>query len=120
MAAPLLLTVPADPAYVVVLRAATAAAASRVGCTLDQIEDLRLAVDELAALGLAGPGPTDALHLSLEAVESGLVLQLRFGGVELPEDGFAWMVLRSLATSVQQLASDGQVTITLRAVGHTG
>jgi serine/threonine-protein kinase RsbW len=112
------LTVPADPAYVVVLRAATAAAASRAGFGLDQIEDLRLAVDELAALALVEPAAAEPLQLSLEVVDSGLLLRLRFGGSALPEDGFAWMVLGSLASSVNQEAGDGHVTVTLRAVGQ--
>ena len=120
MAAPLQLTVPADPAYVVVLRAATAAAANRAGFALDRIEDLRLAVDELAALALAEPTAVETLQLSLELVESGLLLQLRFSGAALPEDGFAWLVLSSLASSVAQESSDGHVTVTLRAVGRDG
>jgi serine/threonine-protein kinase RsbW len=120
MAAPLILTVPADPAYVVVLRAATAAVASRAGFGLDQIEDLRLAVDELAALALAEPSTADDLQLSLDESDAGLVLRLRFGGSALPEDGFGWMVLRSLAASAEQVAEDGHVTVTLHAVGQSG
>ena len=120
MAAPLLLTVPADPAYVVVLRAATAAVASRAGFGLDQIEDLRLAVDELAALALAEPGATADIQLTLDASDAGVLLQLRFSGSALPEDGFGWMVLRSLASSAEQVAEDGHVTVTLRALGQSG
>jgi serine/threonine-protein kinase RsbW len=40
------LTVPADGAYLSVLRTATAGLAARLHFTLDEIEDLRIAVDE--------------------------------------------------------------------------
>src|SRR6478735_3271011 len=44
------LRVPADPAYLAVLRTATAGLAARLDLTLDEIEDLRIAVDEACAL----------------------------------------------------------------------
>src|SRR4051795_2514319 len=44
------LRVPADPAYLAVIRTATAGLAARLDLTLDEIEDLRIAVDEACAL----------------------------------------------------------------------
>jgi serine/threonine-protein kinase RsbW len=52
------LEVPADPAYLAVLRTATAGLAARLDLTIDEIEDLRIAVDEACALVL-GPQPLD-------------------------------------------------------------
>src|SRR5919202_3533665 len=52
------LRVPADPAYLAVLRTATAGLAARLDLTLDEIEDLRIAVDEACALVL-GPQALD-------------------------------------------------------------
>ncbi len=52
------LEVPADPAYLSVLRTATAGLAARLDLTIDEIEDLRIAVDEACALVL-GPQPLD-------------------------------------------------------------
>ncbi len=46
------LSVPADPAYLAVLRTATAGLAARADMTIDEIEDLRIAVDEACALVL--------------------------------------------------------------------
>ena len=120
MAAPLVLTVPADPSYVVVLRAATAAAAGRAGFGLDQVEDLRLAVDELAALALAAPHQPSTLSLTLELVDDQLNLRMEFAGGSLPEDGFAWLVLSSLVSTVQQDAADGRVSVLLTAAGGPG
>ena len=47
------LTVPADGGYLGVLRTATAGLAARLQFALDEIEDLRIAVDEACAMLLA-------------------------------------------------------------------
>ena len=51
---------PAEGAYLSVLRTATAGLAARLDFTLDEIEDLRIAVDEACGmlLGQAAPGAT--------------------------------------------------------------
>jgi serine/threonine-protein kinase RsbW len=51
---------PADPDLVMLARMVSAAAASRAGFGLEQVEDLRLAVNELC-LSLIGPGPADGM-----------------------------------------------------------
>ncbi len=53
-----ILAVPAMTSYLAVLRTATAGLAARLGMTLDEIEDLRIAVDEACAilLPIAAPG----------------------------------------------------------------
>jgi len=55
------LRLPADGAYLAVLRTAAAGLASRLNFTLDDIEDLRIAVDEACAMLL--PKATDAAML---------------------------------------------------------
>ena len=47
------ITVPADGAYLSVLRIAAAGLAARLDFTLDDIEDLRVAVDEACSILLA-------------------------------------------------------------------
>ena len=54
------LTVPALTAYLGVVRTATAGLAARLSFTLDEIEDLRIAVDQACVMLLALPGPTAA------------------------------------------------------------
>ena len=51
------LRLPADSAYLSVLRTATAGLAARLDFTLDEIEDLRIAVDEACAMLLPRPAP---------------------------------------------------------------
>src|ERR1044071_20927 len=49
------LTVPAPIPYLAVVRTATAGLAARLGFTLDEIEDLRIAVDEACSMLLGLP-----------------------------------------------------------------
>ncbi len=57
---------PADSAYLSVLRTATAGLAARLDFTLDEIEDLRIAVDEACGLLLhdAAPGSSLSCHFA--------------------------------------------------------
>ena len=55
------LRLPADGAYLSVLRTATAGLAARLDFTLDEIEDLRIAVDEACALLLPDAEPGSAM-----------------------------------------------------------
>src|SRR6478609_2239393 len=62
------LRLPADSAYLSVLRTATAGLAARLDFTLDEIEDLRIAVDEACAMLLsqAVPGADLECEFSLQ------------------------------------------------------
>jgi serine/threonine-protein kinase RsbW len=55
------LRLPAETAYVSVLRMTTAGIAARLDFTLDDIEDLRIAVGEACALVLDGADPDGSL-----------------------------------------------------------
>jgi serine/threonine-protein kinase RsbW len=96
------LTVPADPIYLAVVRTATAGLATRLQLTLDEIEDLRIAVDEACSLLLAGrahPGRTLQASFTLRP---GTISVLICGpATDLPEGaGFSWSVLKALAGEV--------------------
>jgi serine/threonine-protein kinase RsbW len=53
---------PAESAYLSVLRTTTAGLAARLDFTLDEIEDLRIAVDEACAMLLAQAIPGSSLE----------------------------------------------------------
>jgi len=99
------LRVPADPAYLAVVRTAAAGLGTRLDLTLDEIEDLRIAVDEACSLLLAGQAhPGRCLEAAFEV---GLVgdqsLAVTISGPvgELPrEASFSWSVLRALTGEV--------------------
>lgn len=112
------LRVPADGAYVSVLRTATAGLAARLDFTLDDIEDLRMAVGEASALVLEGARPDADLtaRFWLGAGELALTVAANADDPTPPDpDGFAWMVLTTLASDARAASTDDGLEITLVA-----
>jgi serine/threonine-protein kinase RsbW len=111
------LRLPADGSYLSVLRTATAGLAARLDFTLDEIEDLRIAVDEACALLLAdvpaGVELACRFLLSAEALTVTVSAPSRSG--RLPRrHTFAWTVLTALAGEVDAaISDDGVLSITL-------
>jgi serine/threonine-protein kinase RsbW len=112
------LRLPAASAYLSVLRTATAGLAARLDFTLDEIEDLRIAVDEACAMLLASAVPGADLNVEFELTTDVLrvsVTVLTLDGVEPSRDTFAWTVLAALAGDVASRADgDNRVTIDLQ------
>ncbi|WP_424642145.1 anti-sigma regulatory factor [Embleya sp. AB8] len=103
---------PAEGAYLSVLRTATAGLAARLDFTLDEIEDLRIAVDEACAMlldqAVAGGVLScvfnlvgDALHVTVSAPTT--------DGRTPARDTFAWTVLSALAGEVDATVSQDKV-----------
>ena len=110
------LTVPADGAYLSVLRTATAGLAARLHFTLDEIEDLRIAVDEACAMLLSDAPRSTELTCRFEVSADALSVAVRVPdvGQKLPgADTFAWTVLSALAGDVRADVSGGSATIWL-------
>jgi serine/threonine-protein kinase RsbW len=106
--------IPADVVYVSTLRLTAASLAARCDLTIDDIEDLRLAVDEACALLLP--------HASADAhVEARFLLatgrlevdtSVRTDEPAEPDrSGFAWTVLGALASSVDVRQDAGRLAI---------
>jgi serine/threonine-protein kinase RsbW len=102
------LRVPADPAYLAVVRTATAGLAARLDLTLDEIEDLRVAVDEACVLLLerhAHPG--QSLQTSFCIGPNTLEVVITGPVTTLPDrSGFSWAVLAALVNQVETGAQD--------------
>ncbi|MCH7231713.1 hypothetical protein L0U85_12750 [Glycomyces sp. L485] len=122
----LLLDVPATGDYLSVLPTATAAVATRLGFSLDEIEDLRAAVNAAVTL-LLPPEPgrhrpfrrrsgDDALHCRLEVgVETLQIVLNRPKGEPLPDSGtYQWQVLRALTDEVDSEVDGPASTIRIR------
>jgi serine/threonine-protein kinase RsbW len=110
------LKLPASAAFVAILRSVTAGLAARCDLTLDEIEDLRLAVDEACALLLPHALPGGALTARF-ALRPGK-LDVTAGVPALAEaepdrEGFAWTVLCALAENVRVSARDDELVIAL-------
>ena len=109
---------PADSAYLSVLRTATAGLAARLDFTLDEIEDLRIAVDEACAMLLPQALESAQLvcrfTLTRETIEVTVTIPTADG--ELPATNtFSWTVLAALAGDVDAGSDDErQVWIRLR------
>ncbi|MCW2758205.1 MAG: anti-sigma factor [Nocardioidaceae bacterium] len=110
------LRVPADSAYVSVLRTTTAGLAARLDFTLDDIEDLRIAVGEACATVLA-EGRTDGdLFALFHLGERSLDVTVRADAdhpKEPDQSGFAWQVLTALTTHASAAVSEDSIEITL-------
>lgn len=109
---------PADSAYLSILRTATAGLAARLDFTLDEIEDLRIAVDEACAMllpqAIGSAQLTCRFRLTPPALEVTVTVPTTHGAP--PErDTFSWTVLSALAGNVDTgLGPDRQVWIRLR------
>jgi serine/threonine-protein kinase RsbW len=108
--------VPADVVYVSTLRLTAAGLAARCELTIDDIEDLRLAVDEACALLLPHATPGSTLDARFELAYARLEVQASISSVadaELDRTGFAWTVLGALASPVDVRQEAGRLTIAL-------
>ena len=105
------LRVPADGAYVSVLRTMTAGLAARLDFTVDDIEDLRIAVGEACALVLPEATPGGDLEADFRLTPGTLTITVSVptdGPHVADEDSFAWQVLSTMAEDVAAGASAGR------------
>lgn len=121
------LRLPADSAYASVLRTTTAGLAARLDFTIDDIEDLRIAVGEANAMVLEhADDATDliaAFHLAPGRMTVSIAVEAAANPV--PDlDSFAWQVLTTLASSADIESGGGRfaivMTMTSSAVGAGG
>jgi serine/threonine-protein kinase RsbW len=108
---------PATAAYLTVLRTTTASLAARLDFTLDEIEDLRIAVDEASCLLLAAVRPETELTAEFELGEDWISVTVSADTVDSrgpARDSFAWTVLSALAGEVDAWTDrDGRQSISL-------
>lgn len=108
--------VPADGAFVSVLRSVTAGLASRCDLTLDEIEDLRIAIDEACALLLPHARPGSSITVRFTLAKGSLEI---YASVPATEDadpdrnGFAWTVLQALTSTVSFAHNGSELAISL-------
>lgn len=112
------LRLPAVGAYLSVLRSATAGLAARLDFTLEEIEDLRIAVDEACAILLAGAAPDADLECEFELLPDEIRVSVTvptIDGAQPVRDSFAWTVLAALAGSVDsRVDEENRVSIDLQ------
>ena len=109
---------PAEGAYLSVLRTATAGLAARLDFTLDEIEDLRIAVDEACAMLLSQAIPGTSLECDFDLGTDSMTITVLVVAAQPrtpARDTFAWTVLSALAGQVEAFTGPGdQLTIVMR------
>jgi serine/threonine-protein kinase RsbW len=111
--------IPADVLYVSTLRLTAASLAARCDLTIDDIEDLRLAVDEACALLLPHAIPATPLEARFALATGRLEVATSVttdDGAEPDRAGFAWTVLGALASSVDVRKNAGQLAIVVTKI----
>lgn len=110
------LRLPADGAYASVLRTLTAGLAARLDFTLDDIEDLRIAVSEAAAMVL-DEADADAVlecRFRLGPGELALTIAADAQAPTAPDyESFGWQVLATLADEAAIDAAAGRYCVRL-------
>ena len=114
---------PAESAYLSVLRTAAAGLAARLDFTLDEIEDLRIAIDEACAMLLsqAIPGTDLECGFELGADQVTITVSVTAAKAQMPaRDTFAWTVLSALAGNADAWVGPGdKVTVLLLKIRET-
>ncbi|WP_460838498.1 ATP-binding protein [Nocardioides marmoraquaticus] len=113
------LRLPAESAYVAVLRMTTAGLAARLDFTLDDIEDLRMAVGEACALVLEHADDHGDLRAAYDLGAGSIRVSISASahGSDLDSDSFGWQVLTALTSDVES-RRDGRdlwVSFTVRS-----
>jgi serine/threonine-protein kinase RsbW len=104
------LRLPADGAYASVLRTTTAALAARLDFTMDDIEDLRIAVAEAGALVLPAADPDADLTARFLLGQGTMTVEVSTDAMDNPEpdlESFAWQVLDTLASDAAITSEHG-------------
>jgi serine/threonine-protein kinase RsbW len=110
------LRLPADSAYVSVLRTTTAGLAARLDFPIDDIEDLRIAVGEASAMVLPEAVIDSDVTCSFYMSAGSLTVEVSveaLAPVQPDYDSFAWQVLSTLATRAEAESSDGRFSVSL-------
>ncbi|MFT4010824.1 MAG: anti-sigma factor [Nocardioidaceae bacterium] len=110
------LKLPADGGFVAVLRTATAGLAARLDFDLDEVEDLRIAVDEACALLLAQARAGSALECRFWLGDNSLSVDVAAEcnhPTPPSRDSFSWNVLSALVSSASVSIDDEHLVISL-------
>lgn len=108
--------VPPTAGHLALLRTAVGGFAARDHFTLDQVDDLRMAVEE-SAVQLLRHVEGDCITLEVVATQAGVEVRLHAAvpGSEpvIDESSFSWTILRALADDLSIETREGRATILL-------
>ena len=109
-------TVPATANHLAVLRTAVGGFAARDQFTLDQVDDLRMAVEE-AAVQLLRHSRGERITMDVETTDAGVEVRLTGQVADddpvIDESSFSWTILRALADDIRIETQKQQAVIVL-------
>jgi serine/threonine-protein kinase RsbW len=110
------LHIPASTAYLALARAATASFCARQNLSLEQLDDVTLAVDEAVGLMLSDATPGSRIECSWTPTDGGAVIAITArtrSGRPPRTTTFAWAVLSALVDSAAADINSGVASIVL-------
>lgn len=113
-APPVTISIPADAAYINVLRSTVANICARSSFTLEEIEDLRIAVSEAATLLLP---LADTITCTMESLADEVVVACYCTSSNGPRrdfDDLPWVLLEALVDELSSVVTETGVEIRLR------
>ena len=112
------LRIPASSAWVVLVRTTATACCARLDFDVERLEDVRLAVDEVAGMLIAQAVPGSEVSCVFTPYDDGRLDIAITAATEtgtLPQtDTFAWAVLTALVDDVHATVDDAELTVVLR------
>jgi serine/threonine-protein kinase RsbW len=117
------LEIPASGAYLAVARAAATGLAAQLHFTYDEIDDLRIAVDEACTQLMAWRGSADTIRVAYHMSAGELWVEVSIDastsdrGAPLERDTFAWQILSAMTDEVVEKAEAGRLALRFRKHG---
>ena len=109
-------TVPATAGHLAILRTTVGGFAARDQFTLDQVDDLRMAVEE-AAVQLLRHIRSDRIQMEIETTDFGVEVRLSGDVTDdapvIDESSFSWTILRALADDLRIDSEGAKASIVL-------
>ena len=111
--APVTLTIPADPAYVRLVRLVVASSASDLGYAYEDVEDLRIVADEAANLAIGACLPGGAVRVGIFGVEGALAVRIECptGDDHAEFDPLAAQIVAALTSACTVSSIDGELRV---------
>jgi serine/threonine-protein kinase RsbW len=118
------LEIPASGAYLSVVRAAATGLAAQLEFTYEEIDDLRIAVDEACTQLLARRGSARTLSVSYHLADAELRVDVSIEAADrgdpLARDTFAWQILSAMTDEVSERVEAGRLGLSFRKAGRRG
>ena len=116
------LRLPAEGAYATVVRTTAAGLAARLYFTIDDIEDLRIAIGEATALAIPSADPGTDMVARFFFGDGTMTVALEVEAMDDPpldNESFAWQVLDTLAQDASAGPEAGRFAVRFTVTSHS-